>query len=126
MLCPIFPDMMDKDKLDALIEAINPEKVEHVWAEPYNDRQNWEIVRGGYVAGSAGYNWMTRVYEQGNTSEWSLYAGRLYKELRRRAEKGKWLGKLRYLLYEYGIHKEHVPLFKDYASVLFQSRPEKS
>jgi DNA repair photolyase len=126
MLCPIFPDMMDADKLDALIEAINPEKVEHVWAEPYNDRQNWETVRGGYVEGSAGYNWMTRVYEQGNTSDWSLYAGRLYKELRRRAEKGKWLGKLRYLLYEHGIHKDHVPLFKDYASVLFQSRPEKS
>jgi len=123
MLCPIFPDMMAAGNLDALIKTIDPGKVEHIWAEPYNDRQNWRTVRGGYAKGSAGYDWMTRVYEQGDAREWSLYAGRLYMELRRRAERGKWLGKLRYLLYEEGIHEEHIPMFKDLAGVLLQSKP---
>jgi DNA repair photolyase len=126
MLCPIFPDMMDANNLDGLIKAINPKQVEHVWAEPYNDRQNWATVREGYAKGSFGYHWMTQVYELGNAREWSLYASQLYVELRRRAERGNWLGKLRYLLYEHGIHEEHVPMFKDFAGVLFQSKPAKS
>lgn len=126
MLCPIFPDMLDANNLDGLIKAIDPKKVEHVWAEPYNDRQNWRTVREGYVKGSFGYDWMTQVYEQGDVRKWSFYAGRLYEELRRRAERSNWLGKLRYLLYEKGIHDEHIPLFQDFDGVLFQSRPEKS
>jgi DNA repair photolyase len=126
MLCPIFPDMMVDDNLDALIKTINPAKVEHIWAEPYNVRQNWSIVRSGYEKGSAGYEWMTRVYEQGDTREWSRYASQLYEQLRRRAERGNWLGKLRYLLYEDGISQEDFPRFKDYAGVLLQSNPKKS
>jgi DNA repair photolyase len=126
MLCPIFPDMLDANNLDGLIKAIDPKKVEHVWAEPYNDRQNWRAVREGYVKGSFGYDWMTQVYERGDVQKWSFYAGRLYEELRRRAERSNWLGKLRYLLYEKGIHDEHIPLFKDFNGVLFQSRREKS
>jgi hypothetical protein len=67
---------------------------------------------------------MTQVYEQGDAREWSLYASRLYVELRRRAERGNWLGKLRYLLYEEGIQEEHIPLFKDFAGILLQSNPD--
>src|SRR6266511_4182053 len=127
MLCPIFPDMVvDPNNLDGLIEAINPEQVEHVWAEPYNDRRNWAVVRAGYLRGNSVYDWMTEVYELGNMREWSLYAARLYVELRRRAESGGWLGKLRYLLYEQGVHEDHIPMFEDFAGVLFQSNPQRS
>jgi DNA repair photolyase len=123
MLCPIFPDMMDSGNLNSLIKAINPANVEHIWAEPYNDRQNWREVRGGYTKGSAGYDWMTQVYEVGDMRKWSLYAGQLYMELRRRAERGKWLNKLRYLLYEECIHTEHIPLFQNLEGILLQSNP---
>ncbi len=44
MLCPVFPHAVEGDGLERLVDAIRPNLVEHVWAEPYNDRFNWQGV----------------------------------------------------------------------------------
>jgi DNA repair photolyase len=123
MLCPVFPDLLSEDGLERLIEQIRPELVEHVWAEPYNDRDNWHKVRLGYDPASYGYDWLTRVYENGETSLWSSYATELYRRLRARACRDGWLPKLRYLLYEGQILAADAPTFAGLEGVLLQSKP---
>lgn len=56
MLCPVFPDMVMENRIVELVEQINPNVVEYVWAEPYNDRDNWELVQKSYSNGSKYYN----------------------------------------------------------------------
>jgi DNA repair photolyase len=124
MLCPVFPDLLERDALDSLISHIRPESVEHIWAEPYNDRNNWATVRAGYKPGTFGYRWLTNVYEQGNTKLWSGYATKLYSQLRRRAERDGWLQKLRYLLYERQIREADAPKYRGLDGVLLQSTPD--
>ncbi len=119
MMCPIFPDAASR--LDELIEQVRPLKCETIWAEPFNDRQNWRVVRDGYAPGSAGHNWFTEVYETGNLSEWSRYATDLYVCLKLRAESEGWIPKLKYLLYEHGIVAEHARSYCDRRGLILQS-----
>ena len=95
MMCPVFPDVLAGDALEGLVEEIRPELGEHVWAEPYNDRQNWSKILDGYPIGSPGYSWLTAVYAEGRKELWSAYAAELYQRLRRIAKHGRWLHKLR-------------------------------
>ncbi len=124
MLCPVFPDLLERDALDSLISHIRPEVVEHIWAEPYNDRNNWSIVRDGYAPGSFGHHWFTDVYENGHIEQWSRYATDLYRRLKRRAHRDGWIDKLRYLLYERDIVERDAATYRGLHGVLLQSTPD--
>lgn len=125
MLCPVFPDVLEGNRLEELVDRIRPDLVEHVWAEPFNDRGNWEAVRSGYGEGSSGYKWLTAVYEQNMKHLWSEYATELYLRLRDKAKREGWLHKLRYLLYELDITQKDANRFKGLKGVLLQSKPGK-
>ncbi len=126
MLCPVFPDVLGARGLEQLIDEIRPERVEHVWAEPYNDRNNWDEVRAGYPLGSGGYEWMTRAFGDRDGSAWSAYATELYVRLRDKAACDGWLQKLRYLMYELDVTKNDAGSFEGLAGVLLQSKPDES
>jgi len=123
MLCPVFPDAAAR--IHELVDGIRPEKCEHVWAEPYNDRSNWEIVRSGYSVGSPQYEWFTNFFEKGNVEAWSEYATKLYVELRIRALAEGWIDKLRFMLYEgdehFGVVAEHKRSYCDLRGLLLQN-----
>lgn len=120
MLCPIFPDVLDGGGLERLIDAIRPERCETVWAEPFNDRDNWRTVRDGYEQGSGGRAWFDAVYESGERDRWSLYASALYMRLRSHAGANGWTSRLAYLLYEGEIAANHAHAFDGFAGVLLQ------
>jgi DNA repair photolyase len=124
MLCPVFPEVLEGDQLEQLVDAIDPGACEYVWAEPYNDRVNWKFVRDGYVKGSPGYSWFTEAFENRNTTLWSAYALDLYERLRVKGEHEGWLSKLRYLLYERDVANEHASKFGDLSGILLQSKPD--
>jgi DNA repair photolyase len=121
MLCPVFPDVLANGSIEELLSAIRPAHCEHVWAEPYNDRQNWNVVRSGYAPGSDGHSWLTSVYGNKRRDVWSRYATDLYLQLRGRAEREGWLSQLRYLLYEKGIVEDDAGRMGDLRGVLLQS-----
>lgn len=123
MLCPVFPDVLEASQLEKLVDAVAPQRVEHLWAEPFNDRVNWQIVRGGYERGTPGWEWFTDTYEHGNKEVWSAYATELYTRLRTKAEREGWVSKLRYLLYELDISKVDASRFQGLSGVLLQSKP---
>lgn len=123
MLCPVFPEALEGDHLERLVDAIRPDLVEHVWAEPFNDRVNWKHVRKALDAGSAGYKWLTDVYENRNTAIWSSYATEQYCRLRDKARVEGWLSKLRFLLYEGDINEDDARRFSGLEGVLLQSKP---
>lgn len=123
MLCPVFPDMLEGDRLEQLVDNIRPDLVEHVWAEPYNDRTNWKAVRKGYEPTSAGWAWLSNVYEYGHKDLWSAYAVELYERLVAKARREGWAHKLRYLLYEDQIAEVDAPRFAGLDGVLLQSKP---
>lgn len=123
MLCPVFPDVLDKGCLEELIDRINPAAVETVWSEPFNDRTNWEAVRNAYAPGSRGHEWMTQVYEHQDYAAWSEYATELYVRLRDKAVREGWIDKLAYLLYEGHITATDAPAFAKLKGVLLQSKP---
>ncbi len=123
MACPVFPDVLEGDRLERLVDLIRPDVVEHFWAEPFNDRDNWRQVRDGYAPGSRGYQWLTDVFENGRGDLWSAYAAELFSRLRTKAQAEGWLQKLRYLLYETGITPEDAVEFAGLEGVLLQSRP---
>ena len=121
MLCPIFPDVLEKLQVERLVREIRPEVCETVWAEPFNDRSNWKAVRAGYDEGSPGWRWFTRVYDGGGSPLlWSRYATDLFLELRRAAQDGGWLHKLKYLLYEGGVTHDDAERFRSLDGVLLQ------
>lgn len=124
MLCPVFPDLLEGNGVERLVDRVRPDRVEHIWAEPYNDRNNWEKVRRGYRPGSEGDRWFTRVYEERNVTAWSNYATDLYLRLRAHAEANGWVHKLRYLLYEDRITAEDAIRLGDMKGILFQSKPD--
>jgi len=126
MLCPMFPEVLEGDHIERLMDAIRPELCEHIWAEPFNDRRNWEYVRQCYEQGSSMWNWLTDVYEHDRQDLWSGYATGLYQRLKDRAFSDGWLEKLRYLLYESGIITEDAPAFEGLDGVLLQSKPHKN
>lgn len=123
MLCPIFPDVLEAGVLESLVDRIRPDRVEHVWAEPFNDRDNWELVRQGYPEDSLGYHWLTEVYEHGRRTLWSSYATELYVRLRDKARAEGWLSKFRYLLYEDQILPAHADQFRGLDGLWLQSKP---
>jgi DNA repair photolyase len=126
MLCPIFPDSMRKNSLEKLIDNVNPEIVEHIWAEPYNDRQNWEHVREGYNPGTMGHKWLTRAYEMGDNKAWSNYTTEMYSRFKQKGKSEGWLHKLRYLLYESSITPEDAPKFRGFQGILVQCKPQEN
>jgi hypothetical protein len=95
-----------------------------VWAEPYNDRHNWQQVRTGYAENSPGYRRLTCVFGQGGREAWSPYATELYVRLRSKAREDGWLHKLRYLLYEKDITRDDAKQFAGLEGVLLQSKPD--
>jgi DNA repair photolyase len=124
MLCPVFPQILDTDELEHLIDEIRPELCEHVWAEPYNERHNWQHVRDCYEEGSAMWDWMTRVFEQGDKAVWSRYATDLYLRIHDKAVSQGWSDKLRYLLYEGDITAQDAREFSGMEGVLLQSKSD--
>lgn len=122
MLCPMFPDVLDEGKLEALVDAIRPELCEHVWAEPYNDRGNWEAVRDAYPKGSGGYAWFERMFGGKGKEGWSSYATQLYQRLITKARADGWFHKLRYLLYEGDITADDAKTFYRLEGVLLQGK----
>lgn len=123
MLCPVFPDVLEGNRLEELVDRIRPDLVERVWAEPFNDRKNWEAVRAGYDEDSEGYQWLTAVYERRQKNLWSEYATELYLRLSAKAKREGWLYKLRYLLYEGSIAPKDAKHFHGLEGVLLQSKP---
>lgn len=128
MLCPVFPDVLTKyaaqsGGLDDLVAQIRPERCEHVWAEPYNDRANWRAVQAGYERGTREHGWFAEAFEYGDRGPWSHYATELYARLKMIAERDGWLSKLRYLLYEHGITGNDATWFRGLQGVLLQSKP---
>jgi DNA repair photolyase len=123
MLCPVFPDMLEDRLIEKMIELINPELVEHIWAEPYNSRANWKVVRDSFVPGSQAYEWFTNVYGHKWTYLWSRYATDLYRRMHRSALMGGWVHKIRYLLYEDKITAADSLQFHGLEGVLLQSKP---
>jgi len=126
MLCPVFPDLLVDDGLTMLIEKINPSKVEYIWAEPYNDRNNWELVRDSYTKESESYRWFNHVFKNGKKSAWSKYATGLYEQLSTHAKQNGWSDKLKYLLFEDGMTEEDVTYVADKPGILFQSIDSKT
>lgn len=135
MLCPVFPDVLADRGVERLADAIRPGRCESVWAEPYNDRQNWLRVREGYDEGSRGYEWLTRAYKGGDRRRhrkgagnrkavWSSYATTLLLRLRDKAKSEGWGDKLRYLLYEGGIAPADAAQMGALDGVLLQSTPD--
>lgn len=123
MLCPIFPDVLESGRLEELVDRINPGLVEHIWAEPYNNRVNWEKVRDSYPEGSYGHRWLSAVFGRKERAEWSRYATELYLRLKEKAVREGWVAKLKFLLYEDSISAAEAPAFRDMRGLLLQSKP---
>lgn len=123
MLCPIFPDVLEGNTLDVLLDRIAPDRCEAIWAEPYNNRVNWQIVRDAYAPGSRGQQWMDAVYGRRDRAQWSRYATDLYSRLRGRASQDGWIGKLKYLLYEGWITAADAQHYEGFGGLLLQSEP---
>ena len=122
MACPIFPDVLSNTGLEDLVDQIRPTVVEDLWAEPFNDRVNWQNVRAGYPPGSPGYAWLTDVYGHGQRHLWSGYAAEVYSRLHAKSVGEGWSDKVKYLLYEDGIAKPDATKFAGLAGVLLQSK----
>ena len=126
MLCPIFPTVVEKQKVDELVERINPDMVETIYAEPYNDRENWEIVRNGFTNDPDQFNWFTEAYEKDIQEVISAYHGDLYQQLLDHSNKNDWTHKLRYLLYENEICSGDADKFRGLVGILLQNKPNDS
>lgn len=122
MLCPVFPEVLEGDHLERLVEAIRPGLVEDFWAEPYNDRKNWQYLRDAFPESSPSYQWLTDVFQKKQYSRWSDYATEVYLRIRAIAERDGWLDKLKYLLYEGDITPQDAIRFGDLAGLLLQSK----
>lgn len=122
MLCPVFPEVLEGDKLEGLMDAIRLDKCDNVWAEPYNDRQNWRYVRECFETTSPMWNWMTQVYDQHNWALWSKYTTDLFERIRDRAMRDNWIDRLYYLLYEKLITDADADRFQNLNGVLLQSK----
>lgn len=123
MLCPIFPDVLESGRLEELVDSVNPGAVEDLWAEPFNNRDNWEKVRDAYPALSHGYRWLTQVYGRRDWTAWSAYATELYVRLKEKAVREGWISKLKFLLYEDLITEQDAPKYRGMRGLLLQSQP---
>ena len=123
MLCPVFPHLLNDDSLERLVDQTNPKAVEQVWVEPFNDRDNWRIVRCSYPSTSQSYEWITDVYENGHKELWSRYATDLYLRIHTKAVNEGWSDKLKYLLYENLITEDDATRLGGLDGILLQSKP---
>ena len=126
MLCPVFTHLLDDDSLEKLVDQTNPQAVEQVWVEPFNDRANWKIVRSSYPRTSRSFQWITDVYESGHKELWSQYATDLYLRIYRKAVNEGWSDKLRYLLYENLITEDDATRLGGLDGILLQSKPDEN
>ena len=124
MLCPMFPDLLRGDALEELVNRIDPYAVEDIWAEPYNDRENWKAVSDSYPPGSRTREILTRAYQDHDWAAWSSYATRLYLRLLAKSRSQGWTKKLHYLLYEGHIVEKHAHRLAGLRGVLLQSKPD--
>lgn len=121
MLCPIFPDALNRDGVERLVEAIRPERCETVWSEPYNDRANWRHVAAGYTDERA-RNSVARMFLGDEARlHWSQYAWHLYVRVHSALAKHGAADKHRYLLYQDGLIPSERESLRGAQGVLFQS-----
>ena len=119
MLCPIFPDALDGDGVERLVEAIRPDRCETVWSEPFNDRNNHQAVANGYDDEAARIR-VTSLFVGGNArASWSYYAQHLYARVH--AALGGEAHKHRYLLYQDTMTERGREAMRTAEGVLFQS-----
>ena len=123
MLCPVFPEVLDGDHLERLVESIRPDRVEDFWAEPYYSPNDWRELLKAVPVGSATHKLLTNAFEKKQRGVWSRYATDLYLRLRAIAERDGWIHKLKYLLYETDIIPTDAVQFGDMEGVLLQSKP---
>ncbi len=128
MLCPIFPDVVQLNKVGELIDKINPDIVENIWAEPFNSHTAgiWKGVRSGFRKDSEQYKWLTQAYENGDTKLITQYHSDLYSQLLNHAIENEWTHKFIYLLYEKYITHDHIDTFRGLVGVNSQSNKNDS
>ena len=126
MLCPIFPKLVQDGRVAELIEKINPDMMETIWAEPYNahPKINWMKMRYALRSDPVEYDWFTQAYEEENKDLLSEYHTDLYGQLLDHSIENDWSHKLKYLLYESEINKADVIKFKGLVGVLLQNKPD--
>ncbi len=119
MLCPIFPGSASFTNLRALVRATRPERCETIWAEPYNDRDNWRHVQDGYDEGSKEHAKIGKIFTA--PGAWSRYATDLTIGIRMFALAENWIDKLIFLLYEDGITEADAARLRHLQGVSLQS-----
>ncbi len=98
MLCPILPSEMDK--LDILIDEINPKVCEHVWAEAINIRgkslveTREQLIECGLTEDAEAIGDV-----KGNKESWRNYSKKLFLNLQAKMKKRELLHKFRFLQY---------------------------
>ncbi|MBW2663538.1 MAG: ParB N-terminal domain-containing protein, partial [Deltaproteobacteria bacterium] len=98
MLCPILPSEMDK--LDILIDKINPKVCEHVWAEAINVRgkslveTREQLIECGLTEDAEAIGDV-----MGNKESWRNYSKELFLNLQAKMKKRELLHKFRFLQY---------------------------
>lgn len=120
MLCPIFPDALDGDGVERLVEAIRPERCETVWSEAFNDRDNWRSVAAGYEHGTPAHDRMTSLFSGADrVLRWTDYATDVYRRVH--AALGSEARKHRYLLYQDTMTTQGREALRGAEGMLFQS-----
>lgn len=104
MLCPVLPESVQH--VDALLDAIRPERCEQIWAEPINHRSDkWSLDH--------------------RELQWSGYSLGLYSSIAERASRDGWIARLNYLLYEGGVAPEHAKAYLLFGGFSLQSTATK-
>ena len=117
MLCPILPS--ETNYLGQLIDAINPEKCEHIWAEPINLRGKSlvktydQLKQCGLEKDAEELNAV-----MGNKERWRSYSKELFTTLRHELEKRRVADKLRFLQYVKGEPEEFRQFFESQQGAL--------
>lgn len=120
MLCPVFPDALNGDGVERLVEAIRPDRCETIWSEPYNDRANWRAVAAGYQSDDPMRSVVESMFDGPKARGiWSTYASDLYRRVH--AALGSEARKHRYLLYQDTMTPTAKELLRGAQGVLFQS-----
>lgn len=122
MLCPVFPATLGGE-LAELVGLIRPDLVEHIWAEPYNDRLNWKRVRDAFPTGSDERTQFQAMFDGSKPAAWSFYCAQLYRQLLERLG-DRWTHKLQFLLYEGDVLPEHAAAFAGLDGVVLQGKPD--
>jgi DNA repair photolyase len=123
MLCPVFPSALQNGGVEELLERLRPAQMERVWSEPFNDRKNWQHVHDRLPNGHPDKLWLRRCFGERDHELWSEHAAKLYQRIRSVAQRGGWLEKFTYLLYESNLTRTGADILGDLECVLLQSKP---